>query len=284
VIRFRPVLTAVIRILAILFVVYGLLVVFIWRYQDRLAFPAPKGPLPAPSAVGILDGRLITVITEDSLTLRGWYLPPNPLPPDGERAPALLWFYGNMETIGGMAPILRDFRPPGTGMLVLDYRGYGESDGRPTERGVYRDADAAWAYLAARPEIDSSRIAVYGRSIGSAVATWVATEHPVRAVMLESPFSSGRAMAREHYAFLPTFLARLDLDNLSRVARISAPLLVFHGAEDRIAPLEMGRAVAEAGRAEELVVLEGSGHNETYDVGGDAYRERFLAFLAQHLR
>jgi dipeptidyl aminopeptidase/acylaminoacyl peptidase len=278
------VLVVALRILAILVFAYALLVVFVWRYQDRLAFPAPKGPLPAPSAVGIPDGQLVTVLTADSVALQGWYLPPNPLPPDGAPAPALLWFYGNMETIGGMAPVLRDFRPPGVGMLVLDYRGYGGSDGKPTERGVYRDADAAWAFLTSRPEIDSDRIAVYGRSVGSAVATWVATKHPVRAVVLESAFSSGRAMARQHYAFLPTFLAHLDLDNLSRAERITAPLLVFHGAEDRIAPLEMGRAVAAAGRAEELVVFEGSGHNETYDVGGDAYRERFFAFLERHLQ
>lgn len=283
-IRFHPVLAMTLRILGILVVAYLIAVAVAWRYQDRLAFPAPKGPLPAPSRVGIPDGQLVSVVTADGVTLRGWYLPPNPLPSEGTSSPGLIWFYGNMETVGGIAPILRDFRPPGVGMLALDYRGYGQSDGTITEQGVYRDAEAAWAYLTAQPGIDDRRIAVYGRSIGSAVATHLATQRPVRAVVLESPFSSGRAMAREHYAMLPQFLVRLDLDNLERAARITAPLLVFHGSDDRIAPVAMGREVAEAGRAEAFVVFEGAGHNDTYDIGGAAYRERFHAFLQEHLR
>ena len=197
-----------------------------------------------------------------------------------------LWVgtYGNMETIAGLAPVLRTFRPPAIGMLVLDYRGYGESAGRPTERGIYRDADAAWASLAARPEIDSARIGVYGRSIGSAVALYFATAHPVKAVVLESPFTSGRAMAKQHYALLPSSLVRLSLDNLARARALSAPLLVIHGSADWIAPITMGRQVAEAGRAEEFMVIEGAGHNETYERGGDRYRERVWRFLQEHLK
>jgi fermentation-respiration switch protein FrsA (DUF1100 family) len=263
---------------------YVLLAVLAWKLQDRLAFPAPRSPLPLPSTLGITDGKTVSVKTADNVELRGWFLPPNPAPDSSEQAPALIWFYGNMETVEGIAPVLMRFRPPSIGLLVLDYRGYGTSDGRATESGIYLDAEAAWDYLTARPEIDSTRIGVYGRSIGSAVALHLATERPVRALILDSPLSNAREMARLHYRFLPTFMTRLELDNLTRAQRLTAPLLVFHGTEDWITPVDMGRRVAEVGRAEEFVEIPGADHNDIHFVGGDAYVERFHQFLEEHLR
>jgi len=257
---------------------------FAWKYQERMAFPGARGALPFPATLGIADGQMVTVEAEDGVTLRGWYLPPNPPPRTDSTAPGLIWFYGNMETIEGIAPVLREFRPRGIGMLVLDYRGYGSSGGEPTEAGVYLDAEAAWDFLLSRPGIDSSRIAVYGRSIGSAVALYVAAERPVKAVVLDSPFTSGRDMADEHYSFLPTSLVRLSLDNIGRARSLTVPLLVFHGTQDWIAPIEMARSVAEAGHAEEMIEIAGAGHNDTYSMGGAMYRDRFHEFLETHLQ
>ncbi|MGD2136025.1 MAG: alpha/beta hydrolase, partial [Gemmatimonadales bacterium] len=188
----------ILKIAGILLLAYLVMAVVAWRFQHRLAFPAPDASLPAPADVGMPAGERITLTTADSVRLRGWYLPPEPAPRGDGLAPGLIWFYGNMETIAGIAPILREFRPPGIAVAVVDYRGYGESEGTATEDGVYRDAEAVWAYLAGRPEIDSTRIAIYGRSIGAAVALYLATERPARALVLESAFTSGRAMAREH--------------------------------------------------------------------------------------
>lgn len=268
---------------AIAVLIYIATAVLAWRYQDRMAFPAPRSPLPNPETLGIPDGKRIAIVTSDGVSLQGWYLPPDPTPEPGSTAPGLIWFYGNTETIEGIAPELRRFRPAGTGLLVLDYRGYGSSAGEPTEVGVYRDADAAWDYLANLPEIDSTRIGVYGRSIGSAVALYLATERPVRAIILDSPFSSGREMAEQHYSFLPLALMRLSLDNISRAEQLTVPLLIFHGTEDRVAPIEMGHAVAHAGRADSLIELVGAGHNDTYAVGGDMYVQAFLQFFERNL-
>ena len=276
-------LSTVLKVLGGLLLLYAVMVFLAWWFQERLALPGSAGPLPAPSAFGMPEGERITVTTSDSVELKGWYLPPNPRPAPGSRAPGLIWFYGNLETVGDIAPILRELRPAGTGMVVLDYRGYGESAGKPTEEGLYRDGEAAWEFITAQPEIDGARVAAYGRSIGSVVALYLATEQPVRAVVLDSPFSSGRDMAKRHYRFLPTGLVRLKLDNVERAKKLTVPLLVFHGTEDFIAPLPMGRAVAEAGRAE-LVLLQGAGHNSTYDLGGASYREKMHSFLAEHLR
>ncbi len=277
------VLLSVARILLGLGVAYLVLLVLAWRFQNRMALPGARGPLLAPEQAGIPDGQIVDVTTPDGEHLRGWYLPPDPRPTSGG-APGLLWYYGNMESVSGLGFLIRAFRPPGVALLILDFPGYGESSGSPSEHGLYATADAGWAYLASRPELDSTRIAVYGRSVGSAPALYAATTHPVRAVILESPLTTARDMARVHYPFLPRFILRLSLDNLERAGRLAAPLLLFHGDQDQIAPLWMGRAVAEAGHAREFVVIEGAGHNETYDVGGRAYREKLLAFLAETLR
>jgi len=281
---FLHMISVALKVLVGLLVVYALIVLLAWRFQERLAFPGPNAPVPDPETLGVTGAERVTVTTADGVRLAGWYLHPQPGPAGGARAPGLVWFYGNMETVADLAPILSALRPPGVGVLVLDYRGYGGSEGAATEDGLYRDADAARTFLTSRPEIDSTRLAVYGRSLGSAVALYLATTYPVRAVVLESPFTSAREMVDEHYAIIPPTLLHLRLNNLERARALQAPLLVIHGAEDGIAPLEMGRAVAEAGGAEELFVIDGAGHNDTYAAAGARYREVMHGFLERHLR
>lgn len=276
-------LSGTLRILAALLVVYVAIAALAYAYQDKLAFPAPRRVLPAPPTLGITGGETVTLVAADSVRLSGWFLPA-PGASRAQPAPAIIWFYGNMETVAALAPFISWLRPEGISVLVVDYRGYGESEGTPTEQGLYRDAEAAWAYLAGRPEVDSERVGIYGRSLGSALALYLATRRPIRAVALDSPFSSANEMRRLHYFLFPGFLLRHSLDNLRRARDLEVPLIVFHGTDDRIAPIRMGRAVAEAGRAREFVAIEGSGHNDTYERGGDAYREKLFAFWDTYLR
>lgn len=259
-------------------VAYGVVVLLAWYFQERIAFPAPRQFLPDPAQRGLADARLVEVETSDGVKLRGWYVPPRPAPP--ATAPGLVWFPGNAETVASLAPLIRELRPPGVGMLILDYRGYGESSGKPSETGLYRDAEAAWGWLAAQPEIDRSRIAVYGRSLGAALALHVAVTRRVRAVVLHAPFTSARELADRHYWYLPRRILRIELDNLDRARRLRAPLLVIHGTADGIVPFAMGQAVAEAGHARELVAVRDAGHNDLHEVAGDQYREKFQGFLA----
>ena len=214
----------------------------------------------------------------DGTRLAGWYLPPFPRP--APPFPALLWFYGNGETIAAIWPVLREFRPPRTALLVVDYPGYGANDGRTTEFGLYEAADLAYAALASRPGVDPARLRVYGRSLGTVAATHVAAAHPVAGLILESPFTNARDMCRRHYAPFPRLLIRLRLDNLDTITRVRCPVLVLHGTHDRLVPLEMGKRVAAAAPGPvELVLIDGAGHNETYDRGGIAYRDKVWEFL-----
>src|SRR5438445_7914621 len=165
--------------------VYVVLSAVLWALQEKITFPAPRAALPDPlKALG--HGEQVESRMRDGTKLMGWYLPPlrHPAPP----VAALLWFYGNGETIGAIWPIIRDFRPPNAALLVVDYPGYGASGGRATEAGVYEAADLAYDALVKRADVDRRRVYVYGRSLGSAVATHTAATHDVAGLILQSPF------------------------------------------------------------------------------------------------
>ena len=263
---------------------YVVISLVLWAVQEKITFPAPRGPLPDPmKTMGY--GERIELTMRDGTRLVGWYLRAARTPAAGggegaAKTPGLLWFYGNGETIGAIWPIIRDFRPPHAALLVLDYPGYGASEGKATEAGLYEAADLAYAALATREDVDRSRIYVYGRSLGSAAATYTAAHHDVAGLILESPFTSARGMAARHYKIFPRFLVRMKLDNLDNIRQVRCPVLVFHGTADMLVPMKMGKAVAEAApEAVEFVMIEGAGHNDTYDMGGRAYREKLAAFV-----
>src|SRR5947207_2587716 len=287
----------VLRILISLGLAYLVLLLLAWRLQHRLAFPAPRASLPDPTRVGVENGEKVELVSGDGTKLVGWYL--KAVEGGGGRSkaghddgastafhrppptsPALLWFYGNGETVAAIWPIVREFQPPGTALLVVDYPGYGGSGGRATEAALYAAAEAGYALLATRPGVDPHRIFVYGRSLGSAVAIYTAAHRPVAGLILESPFTSAAAMAKHHYRLVPRFLLHLSLDNLTTVKLVHCPILLFHGDADRLVPGAMGMAVAAAAPGPvEVVLLHRSGHNDTYEIGGRAYRDKMWAFI-----
>lgn len=259
-----------------LFAAYLVVLLLLWAFQERITFPARRAPLPDPSLV-LGYGERIELVMNDGVRLAGWYLPPED---GGGPFAALLWFYGNGETIGAIWPVIRDFRPPGAALLVVDYPGYGASGGRATEGGIYEAGALAYQALASRPGVDPKRIYVYGRSLGSAVATRTAADFPAAGLILESPFTSARDMAARTYRIFPLLLVRLRLNNIETIARVRCPVLVFHGTADMLVPMEMGRRVAEAAPGpKEFVMIEGAGHNETYDRGGQPYRDKLAQFV-----
>src|SRR5712691_173502 len=216
------------RIAAGLGLGYVVLVLLAWRFQERMAFPAPRADVPDPARVDVANAERVELTSRDGTKLVGWYLKPlqvgggrgrwgegvphrSNLPPPPPNSPRLLWFYGNGENVAAIWPVVRAFQPPGMAVLVVDYPGYGGSGGRTTEAGLYAAADAAYGALAARRDVDPQRIAVYGRSLGSAVATYTAAHHPTVGLVLESPFTNADAMARHLYALFPRFILTLRL-------------------------------------------------------------------------
>ncbi len=226
-----------------------------------------------PGAYG-LTGEEVRLAATDGVRLHGWWLHGR-----GERA--LVWFHGNAGNISHrLDNAKRLVDRLGLDTLLVDYRGYGLSEGRPSEAGLYRDGLAMYDE-AARRGFSPERIVLFGRSLGAAVAVEVALARRSGAVILETPFRSVPALARELYPFVPSFLIRSRYDVEGKVARVGAPILIVHGDRDEIVPLAHARRIYELARPpKRLYVIPGAHHNDTYLVGGDRYLQVWAEFLA----
>ena len=170
-------------------------------------------------------------------------------------------------------------------IFIFDYRGYGNSAGRPSERGFYRDARAAWRYLLTRPDIDPQRIILYGRSLGTAAAVELAANPPAGpppyAVILYSPLTSLGDMAKAVHPRLPLhWLAGGQFNSLARIGGVSCPLLIIHSAADEIIPVEQGyRLFAAAPEPKQFLIPDAAGHNDPLDLSDTALGQGLAAFL-----
>lgn len=165
-------------------------------------------------------------------------------------------------------PVYRGLLAAGADVFALDYRGFGRSEGRPDEAGVYQDAAAAWAWLTGQRGFAADRILIYGFSLGGGVATWLTTEHQPAGLVLQSTFTSIPDMAAK--IFPPArWLVRTIMDSLSRIGRIKCPIFVIHGSGDELVPFELGQRLhAAALPGTRFQEVPGSGHNETFEDGG----------------
>ena len=243
------------------------------RGIERLIFHPSPGVDIRPERLGVPVDE-VYFETEDEVRLHAFWLPN----PDAERA--LLFLMGNAGNASHRLPNAALLRELGVAVLLLDYRGYGLSEGVPSERGVYADARAGLAELGRRgfaPE----RVVLFGRSLGGGVAVELARDRPLAGVILESTFSSASDVAN---SVLPPLglLVRGRFRSDLAIASLRAPVLFFHGDRDRTVPIELGRRLYElAPEPKRFVVLEGAGHNDTLGVGGRAYLEEIRSFVAR---
>jgi pimeloyl-ACP methyl ester carboxylesterase len=254
---------------------YAALVAVVWVAQERLLFypPAAAGAVAAPSG---WRKETFEHTTADGARLAGVLL----MPPR-QRPPLVIYFGGNAEEVTASAAHAADTYGE-RAVLLLNYRGYGASLGRPAERSIVADALETFDKVRARPDIDASRIALHGRSLGSGVAVQVAAARPVRAVVLSTPFASALSVAQEMYWWLPVrWLMRHPFDSLARAAAIHAPALFLVGSEDAlIKPAQSWRLADAWGGAVERKTFAGFGHNDIH-LHPD-YDRAIRAFLERH--
>lgn len=249
------------------------------RIAERfLFFPSRLDPGPPPRVAGV-DGEDVTLVTADGLRIHAWWFEA------GRDSPAVLFLHGNAGTIADRLFQADGLVREGVSVLLLSYRGYGRSEGRPTEAGVTHDAEAGLDWLIGRVG-STDRIVIHGRSLGGAVAgLLVARRSEPAGLILESTFTDLAGIAASVYPFLPRLLLRRlegHYDTRAAISTARLPVLVIHGAGDELIPASMGRELARAagGRAR-LLEIAGAGHNDLPFVAGSDYFEGVAAFVRE---
>ena len=255
-------------------VVYVGLSLSLYFFQERLIFFPSKDVLATPLTVG-LDFEDVYLDAGES-RIHGWYVP-------AENAQlSVLFCHGNAGNISHRLETLRLLNTLGVNVLIFDYAGYGLSEGKASEAQTYRDAAAAWRYLVEEKDARGQSIVVFGRSLGGAVATWIAAKENPGALIVESTFLSVPEMGAKLYPVLPVrLLARVHYDSAELVGRIQAPKLFIHSRDDEVIPFEQGVALYEkANQPKTFVEISGS-HNSGFLDSGPDYIAPLLAFLRE---
>jgi len=254
---------------------YGLLVVVVYFMQGRMLYLAEvpgRALTMTPTDVG-MDYQDVSIETADGVTLHGWFIA-------GRSSQVLLFFHGNAGNISHRLDSIAQFLDLGLSVLIIDYRGYGQSEGRTTEKGIYRDADATWRYLIERRGVVASDIVIFGRSLGASVASWLAAQHQPLALILESSFTSVPDIAQDLYPWLPArWLSRLSHATRDFVRDVHCPVLVVHSRDDEIIPFHHGEAIlASANEPRTLLAIRGT-HNDAFLRDERVYVEGLRTFL-----
>lgn len=261
-------------------VFYGTLLLGLYLVQERLLFvtgPPGRELVASPQAIG-LRYEDVWLTSDDGVRLHGWYLPA------GDARATLLFLHGNAGNISHRLDSLRLFNRLGLSVLILDYRGYGRSDGAPSEEGLLRDARAAWDHLVDARGETPDRIVVFGRSMGAAVAAALAAQRQPGALILESGFTSVPDLAAELYWWAPVrWLARLRFPTRDALAAVRAPVLIVHSVDDDIVPFGHGEALYAAANEPKAMLRMRGDHNRGFLLTGQAYVDGLAAFLDTHL-
>jgi uncharacterized protein len=248
------------------------LVVLVAIFQRQLIY-LPDSAAPTPPE----DVEEVTLSTDDGLELTSWFLPVE------EQVSTVLVTPGNAGNRELRLPLARGLNERGHAVLLLDYRGFGGNAGSPSEEGLRADARAARAHLDARDDVDGDTLVYLGESIGTGVASGLATEAPPAALVLRSPFPELADVGRNAYPILPVrTLLRERYPVSDHLEAYGGPVLVVAGDADRIVPTELSRQVAEVAGAE-LVVIPGADHNDLRLLAGDPYLDAVDTHLRQTL-
>jgi fermentation-respiration switch protein FrsA (DUF1100 family) len=259
---------------------YVLLGLLLYVMQEKMIFlpDMPGRSLDySPANIG-LEFEDVRIETEDGVLLHGWYVPAT------EPRGAVLFLHGNAGNISHRLDSIAIFHDLALDTLIIDYRGYGQSEGKPGERGIYLDGRAAWSYLVGERGQDPQRIVIFGRSMGGAVAARLARNYAAAGVVVESSFTSAVDMAGRLYPFMPVRLVtRLDFPVASDLAGSLGPVLVVHSRNDEIIPFAMGQSLYDAAPDPKQFLELAGDHNGGFLLDEAHYRSGLGKFLTEIL-
>lgn len=257
------------------------LLAFLFLFQERLVYFPTRTWIATPGEFG-LPYEEVWLETADRVKLSGWWIPfgqaQDVISPRG----VVLFLHGNGGNISHRLDLLELLHRLGLSTLIIDYRGYGQSEGSPGEQGTYLDAEAAWRYLVEERRIPPNQIIVFGESLGGAVAAWLAQKHTPGGLILVSTFMSVPDMGAQVYPFLPVrLLARVHYDTLARLPEIRCPVLIIHSPDDEVVPYRHGQQLFLAANApKEFLEIRG-GHNDGVMRSAAQYEAGLSNFFAK---
>jgi len=261
------------RISLILFIGFLLLAVFVRFYENHSIYYPDKKIEATPRDLH-LPYEDIDFKTSDGLSLNGWLVPAGP----GRLT--MVFCHGNAGNISYRLEKIEIFHNLGINVFIFDYRGYGRSQGQPSEQGLYDDAAAAYDYLLSRKDIDTDKIIIYGCSLGGAVATDLAARRKAAALILDSTFPSAVDMAKVILPFVPSFLIRSKMDSAAKIRAISIPKLFIHSPEDDIVPFVLGQKLFKAAPQPKQMLKISGDHNYGYSHSADVFSQGIKDFLS----
>src|ERR1041384_559061 len=279
------------RLVRIILLVCSGLIVVVMAVEDKLIYFPSKYPdgfwdvdnIPSPKGSIVPKVENCYFKTSDGLRLHGWFC--SPIHKGIDEAPiqsdmVMLWFHGNAGNITYRYEMIREMMELPVEVFIIDYRGYGKSEGTPTERGLYLDARAAWDYLTNTRGVPANRIIILGKSLGGAPAIDLATQVEPAGVIVQSSFTSARDMASSVLPFFPAVLLRTKMGSINKIANVHCPKLFIHSPADEIVPYKLGRRLYEAApEPKQFYEVKGAPHNMTYLVGAKPYFEALRQFI-----
>ena len=268
---------SIIWIVIIIAGVFAAVAGYLFVFQSNYVYYPGRTLSTDPGDIG-LSFENISFETTDGVKLSGWFIPC-----DSPRG-VILFCHGNAGNISHRLDSIQIFHRLGLGVFIFDYRGYGQSEGKPSESGTYRDVEAAWQYLVEERQVIPDKIIVFGRSLGGAIAAWQARSHKPGALILESTFTSVPNLAAELYPYLPVkLLSRFKYDTEVYLEGVHCPVLIVYSPDDEMMPYRHGQRLFEVAKEpKEFLEISGS-HNEGFINSGKRYEEGLNTFISEFL-
>ncbi len=264
------------RFLLLIGVGYAVVLLLAFLLSDSLIFFPGRELWATPESRGLVFEE-VSFEAADGTLLHGWFVPAER--DDGGRA-TVLFCHGNAGNISHRLDSIEIFHRLGLSVFIFDYRGYGRSEGTPTERGLYSDVDGAWKWLTGKHEVPPDRVLLFGRSLGGAVAAYAAEKFSPGGLILESTFTDLASLGQGHYFFLPVRLIVGEAFNtIGRLGGISCPILVASSPDDEVVPGRHGKALFRAAREPKSFLAMTGDHNLGFLDMGRAYIDGLDAFV-----
>ncbi len=269
-------MSGILKLIIIVLSTYAVFSIYIYFIQSSLIyFPnlAGRDLIATPENIG-LSYQDVEFVTEDNIKLHGWFIPST------NAKATVLFFHGNAGNISHRLDSIKIFNQLELNVFIFDYRGYGQSEGKTTEKGTYKDAEAAWNYLSNTRGIHAQQIIIFGRSLGASIASWLAGKHTPAALIIESAFTSVPSMGQRLYPFLPIrWLTHFKYNTKQYIKDVSCSVLVAHSSDDDIIPYDEGLEIFDAAAEPKYFLEMSGGHNDGFMITGATYIEGIKSFI-----